>query len=182
VGVALGLAVGYRRGRVDGVVMRALDTFDVLPSLLPIVLVVGLLGRSSTVVVLVIAATFVPIVARSVRGATLAEREAGYVAAARLRGERGWYVATREVLPNVGGPIAVEGTVRLADAVFSIATLSFLGLGAEVGSPDWGAQVADNRTSLQVAWWTVLFPSLAIASLVVAVSLLADEVGAELDR
>jgi len=65
-------------------------------------------------------------------------------------------------------------TVRLADAVFSIATLAFVGLGAAPGSPDWGAQVAENRVNLQFAWWTVLFPALAVASLVIAVSLLAD--------
>lgn len=181
-GTAIGLAVGYRRGLVDGVVMRTFDTLEVLPSLLPIILLVALLGRSTTVLVGVIAAVFVPIVTRTVRGAVLVEREKGYVEAARMRGERAWFVTTREILPNITGPIAVEATVRLADAAFSIATLSFLGLGAEVGSPDWGAQVADNRTYLQTAWWTVLFPSLAIASLVVAVSLAADIIGEELDR
>ena len=93
---------------------------------------------------------------------------------ARTRGEGTLYIMRREILPNITGSIVVESTVRLADAVFAIATLAFIGLGAAPGSPDWGAQVADNRVNLQFAWWTVVFPAVAVASLVISVSLLAD--------
>ncbi len=83
-----------------------------------------------------------------------------------------------EILPNVTAPILVEATVRLGYAVFTVATLSFLGFGLQPPSPDWALQVADHYTLVQFAWWTVLFPSLAIASLVVGVNLMADGVTA----
>lgn len=173
-GTVIGLVTGYFGGFTDGITMRVLDAVAVLPPLLPAVLAVALLGRATTVLVVVLAFTFTPIVARTVRAATLVEREKQFVEAARLRGEGMFYILGREILPNITGSIVVEGTVRLADAVFSIATLAFVGLGAEPGSPDWGAQVADNRINLQFAWWTVVFPAVAVASLVIAVSLLAD--------
>jgi peptide/nickel transport system permease protein len=80
----------------------------------------------------------------------------------------------REILPNIRGTLLVEATSRLGDAVFAAATLSFLGLGQGPGSPEWGASVSENRVWLQLAPWTVLAPALAIASLVIAVALLAD--------
>ena len=173
-GTALGLLIGYFGGLTDGIVMKLLQSVAILPPLFPAVLAVALLGRSTTVLVLVLAFTFTPIVTWTVRAATLVEREKQYVEAARLRGERAPYILGREILPNITGSIVVESTVRLADAVFAIATLAFIGLGAAPGSPDWGAQVADNRVNLQFAWWTVVFPAAAVASLVIAVSLLAD--------
>lgn len=173
-GTLLGLVTGYAGRATDAIAMRLLEAVAVLPPLFPAVLAVALLGGSTEVLIGVIAFAFLPIVTRTVRAATLAERERQYVEAARLRGERRWYILGREILPNISGSIVVEATVRLADAVFSIATLAFLGLGAPPGSPDWGVQVADNRVNIQFAWWTVLFPALAVASLVIAVSLLAD--------
>lgn len=137
-------------------------------------LFVALLGHSVLVLLLVIAAAFVPLVARSVRAAVLVEREKPYVAAARLRGEPGWSLLLRELLPNVRATVLVEATSRLGNAVFAAATLSFLGLGQPPGSPEWGASISDNRIWLQNAPWTVLSPALAIASLVVGVALVAD--------
>jgi peptide/nickel transport system permease protein len=173
-GTTLGLLIGYLGGVADGIAMRGLQAVAILPPLYPAILAVALLGRSTTVLVLVLAFTFTPIVTWTVRAATLVEREKQFVEAARMRGERSPYILVREILPNITPSIVVESTVRLADAVFAIATLAFIGLGAQPGSPDWGAQVADNRTNLQHAWWTVTFPALAVASLVIAVSLLAD--------
>lgn len=174
VGTALGLAIGYAGGFADTAAMRVLESIAVLPPLFPVLLTVSLLGSSTAVLVGVIAFAFTPLVTWTVRSATLVERERQYVDAAVLRGERAWYVTGREILPNIAGPVTVEATVRIADAIFAIATLSFVGLGAPPGSPDWGAQVADNRVNIQFAWWTVLFPALAVASLVIAVSVLAD--------
>lgn len=173
-GALVGLAAGTYGGLVDEIVMRVLDAVVVFPSIIATVLVVALAGRSVTVMVLVIAASFVPIVARSVRAATLVEREKSYVEAARLRGERSWGLTVREILPNVSSTVIVEATSRFGDAIFAAATLSFLGLGQPPGSPDWGASVSDNRLWLQLAPWTVLAPALAIASLVVGIALVAD--------
>ncbi|MFD7003550.1 ABC transporter permease [Streptomyces mirabilis] len=174
VGTAIGLVTGARGGWLDEAVMRLVDAVVVFPAIIAAVLFVALLGRSVPVLVLVIAAAFVPLVARSVRAATLVEREKPYVEAARLRGEPGWSLLLREILPNVRGTVLVEATSRLGDAVFAGATLSFLGLGQPPGSPEWGASISDNRVWLQNAPWTVLAPALAIASLVVGVALVAD--------
>ncbi|TQS43004.1 ABC transporter permease [Cryptosporangium phraense] len=181
-GTVIGLVAGSSGRWVDEGVMRVLDTLTVFPAIVASILFVALLGSSTAVLVLVIGFSFVPIVARSVRAATLVERDKPYVEAARLRGEPGWSLLVREILPNVAGTVLVEATSRLGDAVFAAATLSFLGLGAAPGSPDWGASVADNRAWLQIAPWTVLAPALAIASLVVGVALIADSLRARVER
>ncbi len=173
-GSLLGLVCGVRRGLLDEIAMRVVDVLAVFPSLVGAVVVVALVGRSTTTLVIVIGVFFLPIVTRSVRAAALVEREKPYVEAARLRGEPFPSLLGREVLPNVAGTVLVEATSRLGDAVFAAAALSFLGLGQPPGSPEWGASVADNRVFLQHAWWTVLFPALAVASLVIGVALVAD--------
>ena len=182
VGTAVGLVAGASGRWVDEAVMRVLDTLTVFPAIIASILFVALLGQSTPVLILVIGLAFVPIVARSVRAATLVERDKPYVEAARLRGEPTWSLLLREILPNVLTTVLVEATARLGDAVFAAATLSFLGLGAAPGSPDWGASVADNRAWLQIAPWTALAPALAIASLVVGVALVADDLRARTER
>jgi len=181
VGTVIGLSAAGLGGWYDGLVMRVLDAVTVFPSIIAATLFAALVGRSRLVLILVIAATFVPIVARSVRAATLVECAKPYVEAARLRGEPTWSLLIRELLPNVRGTVLVEATSRLGDAVFAAATLSFLGLGEPPGSPEWGATVSENRVWLTVAPWTLLAPALAIASLVVAVALLADAVRRRID-
>jgi len=132
------------------------------------------LSRPKTVIG-VVGLLFAPIVARTVRAAVLAERELDYVQAARLRGESGVFIMTREILPNVTGPIIVELTVRIGYAIFTISTLSFLGVGLQPPSPDWGLMISEEYSMIiNGYWWTVFFPSLAIASLVIAANLIAD--------
>ncbi|MFI9387004.1 ABC transporter permease [Kutzneria sp. NPDC052558] len=174
-GTALGLLAGAYRRWVDEVIMRVLDAVLVFPAIIASVLFIALLGHSATVLVLVIGIAFVPIVTRSVRAATLVERGKPYVDAALLRGERGGSLLVREILPNVARTVLVEATSRLGDAIFAVATLAFLGLGEQPGSPDWGTAVSDNRSWLQNAPWTVLAPAIAIATLVVGVALIADD-------
>ena len=173
-GIAVGLVAGYYRGIVDDVVSRLIDALLSFPLIIIAVLVLASLGRDTRNVILVIAVIFIPIVGRTVQSAVLVEREREYVAAARLRGERGPYIMVAEILPNITGPILVETTIRLGYAIFTAATLSFFGLGLQPPSPDWGLTIASQRAFLQVAWWTVVFPALALATLVVGVNLLAD--------
>jgi len=173
-GAAVALVAGYYRGVVDEVTMRLVDVFLSLPVVIAAIFVLSLLGSSIPVVILVIALLFIPVVSRTVRAAVLGERDKEYVQAARLRGERPSYIMTAEILPNTLSPIIVEGTVRLGYAVFTAATISFLGFGLEPPSPDWGLTIAQERAFIQVAWWTVVFPALALASLVVAANLVAD--------
>lgn len=173
-GTAIGLITGFYRGWVDDVVSRVVDAFLAFPLIVIAVLVLASLGRTTLNIILVIGIIFTPLIARTVRSAVLVEREREYVAAARLRGERGVRIMVWEILPNITGPILVEATVRLAYAIFTAASISFLGLGLQDPSPDWGLQIADGRAYLQVAWWMVIFPAAALATLVVGVNLVAD--------
>ena len=174
-GSLLGLAMGYYRGFVDEALSRVVEAFLSLPVILVALLTLVVLGSSTLVVVLVVGILFTPIVARTVRSAVLTERQLDYVTAAKLRGESGLYIVTREIFPNVLGPIVVELTVRFGYAIFTIATLSFLGVGIQPPSPDWGLAVSDEYSNMiSGKWWPTLFPALAIASCVVAVNLIAD--------
>jgi peptide/nickel transport system permease protein len=173
-GSAIGLASAYRGGWVDEIAMRVLDAVMALPIVVVAMLALAFLGASTLNVILVIGFVFAPIVARTVRAAALPEMRKDYVRAAELRGEGAAYVLAREVLPNVAGVLVVEGTLRLGYAVFTAATLGFLGLGAQPPSPDWGLMVAENQALLTTAPWTVLFPAGAIAWVVVGVALVSD--------
>jgi len=183
IGTTLGLITGYFKGIADDTISRVIDALLAIPLILLAVTVVAALGNRSTwTVIIVIAAVFSPIIARTVRAAVLGEADLDYVEAARLRGERAPYVMFSEVLPNVMPPILVEATIRLGYAIFAVATLSFIGFGLQPPSPDWAVQIADNYQDLAFEWWTVLFPALAIASLVVAVNLVSDSVQQVLER
>jgi peptide/nickel transport system permease protein len=173
-GTAVGLITGFYRGWVDDIISRIVDAFLAFPLIVIAVLVLASLGRTTQNIILVIGIIFTPLIARTVRSAVLVEREREYVAAARLRGERGIRIMVWEILPNITGPIMVEATVRLAYAIFTAASISFLGLGLQDPSPDWGLQIANGRAYLQVAWWMVIFPAAALATLVVGVNLVAD--------
>jgi peptide/nickel transport system permease protein len=182
-GTVLGLVTGYFRGAVDDVLSRIIDAFLALPVTIVGLLAIVALGPSKLTVICVVGLVFAPIIARTVRAAVLGEREMDYVAAARLRNERTSYVLFAEILPNVMGPVMVEFTVRLGYAVFAIATLSFLGFGIQPPAPDWGLQVAEHYGLINGGfWWTVLFPAMAITSLVIAVNLVADGVTQAFER
>jgi peptide/nickel transport system permease protein len=181
-GVILGLLMGYVGKRLDNVLSRVVEAFLALPVILIALLAITTLGNSAWVVLGVVSVLFTPVVARTVRSAVLAERDLDYVTSAKLRGESSGFIMFREILPNVSGPIIVELTVRVGYAVFTVATLSFLGAGPPPPSPDWGAQVSEGYVSLSAGiWWTTFFPALAIASLVIAVNLIADSVQSVLE-
>lgn len=174
-GTILGLLTGYLGGFFDDVASRFVDAVLSLPLIVTAILIVTAVGNSSRwVVVLIIGLIFTPLVSRTVRAAVLAEAELDYVEAARLRGERAPYVMFSEILPNVLSPVVVEFTVRLGYAIFAVASLTFIGFGVQPPSPDWAAQINQYWTLIDPYWWMTLFPALAIASLVVAVNLVAD--------
>ena len=174
-GTLLGLIMGYYRGAVDDVLSRIVEAFLALPVILVALLTLVVLGTSPIVVIGVVGILFTPIVARTVRSAVLTERQLDYVTAAKLRGESGWFILSREIFPNVLGPIVVEMTVRFGYAIFTVATLSFLGVGLQPPSPDWGLSVSEEYTNMiSGVWWPTLFPAMAIASTVIAVNLIAD--------
>jgi peptide/nickel transport system permease protein len=181
-GTALGLAMGYFGGWADEVLSRLVDAFLAIPTVIVALLALTALGTSTATVLLVIGFTFAPIIARTVRASVLAERELEYVAAAELRRDSRLYIMFVEILPNVIAPILVESTVRLGYAIFTVATLSFIGFGIQPPSPDWGLSISSNYGLIGGGyWWTVLFDSIAIASLVIGVNLVADGIQSALD-
>jgi len=183
VGTALGLAMGYFRGIIDEAISRVVDALLALPTVIVALLALVALGPSSATVVFVIGFTFAPIIARTVRASVLAERELDYVFAAQLRRENAFHIMFVEILPNVLPPILVEATVRLGYAIFAVASLSFIGFGIQPPSPDWGLSISANYGLIGAGyWWTVLFDGGAIASLVVAVNLVADGIQSALDE
>ena len=174
-GTALGLVMGFFPGPVDDILSRIVEAVLALPLLILALLALTALGASNATVVVAIGLSFMPIVARTVRAAVMTERNLDYVAAARLRGENAIYLMGVEILPNILPPIVVELTVRLGYAIFTVATLSFLGVGLQPPSSDWGLAISENYALIGGGyWWTVLFDALAIASLVIAVNLVAD--------
>jgi peptide/nickel transport system permease protein len=182
-GTLLGLIMGYYRGPVDDVLSRIVEAFLALPVILVGLLTLVVLGTSPLVVIFVVGILFTPIVARTVRSAVLSERELDYVTAAKLRGESGFFILSREIFPNVLGPTVVEMTVRFGYAIFTVATLSFLGVGLQPPSPDWGLSVSQEYTNMiSGVWWSTLFPALAIASTVIAVNLIADSLQSTLSE
>jgi peptide/nickel transport system permease protein len=182
-GTTIGLVQGYYRGRVDSFSGRLVEAVLALPIVIVAFLFVVALGPSSPTLIIVIGLVFGVLISRTVRTAVLQERDLDYIAAARLRDESDLHIMFVEILPNVTGPILVEFTVRLGYAIFTIATLSFLGFGIQPPTPDWGADIANSYQYLGAGyWWEVLFPALAIASLVVAINLIADSIEAVVIR
>jgi peptide/nickel transport system permease protein len=178
-GTMLGLMAAYLRGWFDEVVSRVMEAILSIPLVMLGLLVVTTLGATKTVYVGLIAVLFTPIVFRTVRAAVMAEAQLDYVTSARLRGEGRLFIMTREILPNITGPIIVEATVRVGYAIFTIATLRFLAGGGRPDEPDWGNTVRQMYNLVPGGiWWPTIFPALAIASLVIAINLIADSVDA----
>jgi peptide/nickel transport system permease protein len=176
-GTALGLAMGYFGGWFDLLVGRLVEAVLALPAVIIAFLFIVALGPSTGTLIIVIGLIFTPLIARTVRASVLTERHLDYLASARLLGESPVRVMVFEILPNVLPSILVEFTVRLGYAVFTVATLSFLGFGIQPPTPDWGADISANYVTLGAGyWWQTLFPALAIASLVTSVNLITDSI------
>jgi peptide/nickel transport system permease protein len=176
-GTALGLAMGYLGGAIDMLVGRVVEAVLALPVVVVAFLFIVALGPSTLTLIIVIGFIFTPLIARTVRSAVLVESQLDYLSSARLLGEKSAHIMFVEILPNVVPAILVEFTVRLGYAVFTVATLSFLGFGIQPPTPDWGADIAANYGVLPAGyWWETIFPALAIASLVVGVNLVTDSI------
>jgi peptide/nickel transport system permease protein len=174
-GASLGLLSGYRGGWMDEIIMRLLDAMMSIPIILLYLIIVTAMGASALNVVIAIAIVGTPGVARLVRSLTLDIRTRDYIRAAETRGESTLYIMFVEILPNAKGPIIIDAMLRVGYAIFAMGTLGFLGLGLPPPSPDWGSMVAKGREFiLSGSPWAALWPSIAIASLVVGLNLLAD--------
>lgn len=180
-GSTLGLVAGFRGGMLDSVVMSAVDVLLAFPYLLLVLIVVAALGPSIVSATLAISIAHVPAYARLTRGVVLSVREMDYVLAARAIGAPVPRIMLRHVLVNSASPIIVQSSLNLGSAILSVASLSFLGLGAQPPSPEWGRMLSDGRDVMRVAWWITTFPGLAILMTVIAFNLLGDSLRDALD-
>jgi peptide/nickel transport system permease protein len=175
IGATLGLIGGYYGGWIDEIIMRLLDAMMAVPIILLYMIIMAALGASALNVVIAITIVGTPGIARLVRSLTLDIRTREYIRAAETRGESPWQIMFVEILPNARGPIIIDAMLRVGYAIFAMGTLGFLGLGIPPPSPDWGSMVAKGREFILTGSpYASLWPSLAIASLVVGLNLLAD--------
>jgi peptide/nickel transport system permease protein len=180
-GISLGLVSGYFGGRVDGLIMRVVDIFLAFPTILLLLSIVAALGPNLGTVLIALGISFIPNVSRFVRGTVLAVKNREYVTAARVVGANDTRIMLIHILPNILAPLIVYATVGLGTAIILTAGLSYLGLGAQPPSPEWGAMLNYGRNYLYDAWWMSVFPGLAIFAAVLFVNLLGDGLRDALD-
>jgi peptide/nickel transport system permease protein len=173
-GVPLGLIAGYYGGSTDQVISRGIDILLAFPGFLLALAIVSVLGPSLTNAMLAVAISSIPVFTRVVRGSVLSEKAREYILAARALGCGRGRIIFRHLLPNIMGPILVLATLRIGTAILTTAMLSFLGLGAQPPTPEWGEMLATARPYIRQAWWLTLFPGMAITVTVLAVNLLGD--------
>jgi peptide/nickel transport system permease protein/dipeptide transport system permease protein len=180
-GTLLGCISGYYKGFLDSIIMRIMDMILSFPYILLAIVVVAYLGPSLQNCMIAIGITYIPRFARIVRGSVLEECEKDYVTSARAIGARDWRIIFIAILPNCLGPLIVQTTLSCASAILDAAALSFLGLGAQPPTPEWGAMISHSRGLILRASWVMTFPGLAILFAVLGFNLLGDGLRDALD-
>ena len=180
-GTFFGSLAGYYKGKLDSIIMRVMDIILAFPYLLLAIVVVAYLGPSLQNSMMAIGITYIPRFARIVRGSVLEECEKDYVTAARAIGARDLRIIFLAILPNCLGPLIVQTTLSFASAILDAAALSFLGLGAQPPTPEWGAMIARSRSLILRASWVMTFPGIAILFAVLGFNLFGDGLRDALD-
>jgi peptide/nickel transport system permease protein len=180
-GILFGLISGYYGGWVDSGIMRTVDIFLAFPSILLILSIVAALGPNLMTVLIALGIASTPGVVRFVRGTVLAARNYEYVTAAQVLGANNRYIMFSQILPNVLSPLIIYATLGLGGAILATAGLSYIGLGAQPPSPEWGAMLNAGRSYMRDAWWMSVFPGLAIFWAVLTINLLGDGLRDALD-
>jgi len=181
VGLVLGGAAGYYGGKIDSVIMRGMDVFLCLPDVLLALAIIAAFGNTKLNLIIAIGLAFSPKFSRVVRSAVMGVRDNEYIEAARSIGARDYRIISRHVLPNCIGPIIVQVTLYVANAILTIAALSFIGLGIQPPTPEWGNMLASGRTFMRDFPHIVLAPGLAIFFTILALNLLGDGLRDTLD-
>lgn len=181
IGTVLGALAGYLGGWVDNVIMRVMDVLLAFPSLLLAIAIVTVLGPGLVNALLAIGIVSIPAYARVMRGSVLSVREMDFVSATRSLGGSTYDILFRRILPNALTPLIVQGTLGIASAILDSAALSFLGLGAQPPTPEWGAMLGSERNQVFTAPHLVFYPGLAIMLTVLAFNLLGDGLRDALD-
>jgi peptide/nickel transport system permease protein len=180
-GGILGLISGYRGGLIDLLIMRLVDAFQAFPSFMLALILVFFLGPSLFNAMVAVGIASIPGYCRTMRGSVLSAKENEYVLAARAVGCSEWKIMLGHILPNVVAPLIVIATVGVAWAILTAAGLSFLGMGAQPPTPEWGTMANEGRIFLAEAWWISSFPGLAIAITVISINLVGDGLRDALD-
>ena len=174
VGVILGATAGYFGGVVDDIIMRITDMFLSFPSLLLAMAVAAILGPSLQNAIIAIVISWWPSYTRIVRGQAVSVKERQFVKAAKAIGTPNFKIITSHVIPNCLAPVIVQVSMDLGNVIMTLASLSFLGLGAQSPTPEWGLMVSTSRNYFLNAWWYSIFPGLAIFVTVLAFNLVGD--------
>lgn len=180
-GLVLGMLSGFFGGKISFVILRAMDLLLAFPGVLLAIVIVAILGPSLENVMIAVGISAVPAFTRVVHSSTLSIGQLDFVEAARLIGGSKSHIIARHVLPNILAPVIVLSTLQVAGAIFGAASLSFIGLGAQPPTPEWGAMVSRGRYNLRDAMWLSTFPGLAIAVVVIAINVLGDGLRDALD-
>jgi peptide/nickel transport system permease protein len=182
VGVPLGVVAGWRRGFIDTVVSRVSDALLAFPPLLLAIVIAAAFGAGFVTAIVAIAITYMPLLARVVRGLVLVEREKPYVEAFRCHGFGTFAVVAKHVYPNVSAKVSVQAAVSFGYALIDLAALSFLGLGVQPPTSDWGSMLAEGRSSLLINPTEVIVVALTIALTVLSINVLGDALTAWAER
>jgi peptide/nickel transport system permease protein len=174
VGVAIGLVAAYARNALDDVLMRAMDVIMAFPQIMLALVAVAVVGPSTWVIVVALALTTVPRIARIARGAALPVVERDFIACAEAMGVPRWRILFVELLPNTLGPLMVEASLRMTYSIGVIAALAFLGLSTDPNGANWGTMIQENQTVLPVQPWGAAAPIIAIALLTIGTGLIGD--------
>ena len=180
-GLPIGAAAGYLGGKFDDLFMRVVDAITIIPSILLTVILVSILGTSLVNLILALSISSIPILARIARASVLTVRNNEYVESARAIGGNGFYIVMTQILPNCFSPILVRVTLQVASGIVAASSLSFLGIGVPVPSPEWGALLSAGRGLIRQATWLTIFPGLAIMITVLSLNLLGDGLRDALD-
>jgi peptide/nickel transport system permease protein len=181
VGTVMGLPSAYYRGWIGGLIMRLIDTMLAFPGLLLALVVIASLGPGLTNVMLAVGIGSIPTYARLVRSSCLSIRELDYVASVKVIGGSDVRIMFKHILPNLIGPVIVLSTLQIGTAILVGSSLSYLGMGAQPPTAEWGLMTAEGRQFMAQAWWLSTFPGLAIFSVVMAVNLMGDGLRSALD-
>lgn len=173
-GTLVGITAGFYGGLVDGGLMAVMEVFLAFPQILLAMAIVAMLGPNLTNAMIAVGLSAVPVYARTARGTTLSVRSMDFVEAARAVGAGDGRILLRHVLPNMISPVVVLATAGVGIAILIAAGLSYLGLGAQPPTPEWGAMLSESRAYLRNAWWMATFPGLAITLVVVSLNLCGD--------
>jgi peptide/nickel transport system permease protein len=180
-GVLLGVWSGYTGGWVDTLTQRVTEVFLAFPAMLLLLSIVAILGPGLVTIIIALGIASIPVYSRMVRGSVLSVKEMEYVTAAQALGADGFRIMKNHIIPNIIGPILIYGTLGLSGAILLTAGLSYIGLGAQPPSPEWGAMLNYGRGYLATAWWMSIFPGLGIFFSVLGINMLGDGLRDALD-